>query len=591
MNYAEDRLDRRARYSNEESTKTTLYADLEYSHQLLKSSNNDENAQGHELCGRTLRDAGLCRQATFHYAMAWCLNSDDEKAVGDYAQMVDLAGFPEVGIMCLLFFRLGGNASVDDDCSALSSNLCKNVLTVNFKDEYLYDEHCGCGFNKCGKKICFIPQSVHSSGKWKAILEAIGILDDSTWRCRNEVHAEVLIDIVTKVHQKKNPIAPPKLTTPDYFPPQLCFWISGSRLLSPLLQILLLKLLYASSLGSSFLLMACESIRHLSITLPIQVRSYAQSHKSHWAYYVFIYSVILGERMKNKRRGNVVPYHYPVWDIAHNLDNRYTVNYFDHFKNKTSLCISKILHALSLEHSFSNKDLRISLSPNALFVIGDSHVLSLAWQTIKIKTNECDIFRTIIPFPVTGLKAWHTKVGTRFFTHYNLRVCLSRLPETCRTVIISAGEIDCREGIGGTQLEGYKEDCNLAVENTVKEYLESLVTLSEEYDLQILIMPVPPIAHRSDKNGKSLGRGKRRQRMVVWNNLLRSFCHASTMTYERKRVFLLDYEESLRSPDKSSSVGFVLNKIYNSDYTHLNSAFIPLFEKALSNCNCDISLL
>ena len=70
MNYAEDRLDRKARG-------TGLWDDFQ-----AALRRND-----HVLLGRTLRDVGWIRHAVFHYSLA-------PNSVGDYAQMAELAGFP-----------------------------------------------------------------------------------------------------------------------------------------------------------------------------------------------------------------------------------------------------------------------------------------------------------------------------------------------------------------------------------------------------------------------------------------------------------------------------------------------------------------
>lgn len=132
MNYAEDRLDRKARMSNitdgnmndevgskipsssrfasDANTRNGLVRDLQRAHSLLRSGGGDavsaypvaagrddnfgmEEAEekqngfhtpkarkgGHELAGRTLRDCGSCRHATFHYGMAWLCDVDDWK--------------------------------------------------------------------------------------------------------------------------------------------------------------------------------------------------------------------------------------------------------------------------------------------------------------------------------------------------------------------------------------------------------------------------------------------------------------------------------------------------------------------------------
>ena len=129
MNYAEDRLDRRARAMDRRpreevndsdagggddgrrrkvtdspsSTDDDLASDLHRAHEIFRlaaSVTGEENRkgegvstssvdgvlsqlrEGHELAGRTLRDCGLCRQAAFHYAMAWMCDGDDERSAG-----------------------------------------------------------------------------------------------------------------------------------------------------------------------------------------------------------------------------------------------------------------------------------------------------------------------------------------------------------------------------------------------------------------------------------------------------------------------------------------------------------------------------
>jgi len=250
-----------------------------------------------------------------------------------------------------------------------------------------------------------------------------------------------------------------------------------------------------------------------------------------------------------------------------------------------------------------------------IIVVGDSHVLSLAWQTLcigasKVSRNNDDIqnvrkqsptYRTVFPFPATGMKAWHARPSTRFFTHYNLHACLQRLPpSSVRSIILSAGEIDCREGIGGSLLQGYYRNCGDAVEQTVIEFLTSLANIAEKYQLQILVMPVAPHAYRSEKNGKSVGRARRRETMCLWNEILRrelsngrrqTLSQSNNLQSKYDRVFLLDYEEKLQHPDINSPVGYVLHPSYNADYTHVNSAIVPLVEEAILHCGCDLSLL
>jgi len=632
MNYAEDRLDRRSRHAGADSS-SPLEKDLNQAHKYLSADEQSMKTKykGHELAGRTLRDAGLSPQATYHYAMAWisacslddedegdCIFNDEfelerEKAVGDYAQMAELAGFPEVAVITLLFHMNGGEFKMEGEEKEKWQHMGNvgNIFAEDGTDRF--NLNCGCGLSECGASDCFIPSQIHSSSLYRDILGDFNDLEShlNDSNRREESLAADILDAVEKATRKKNPIVM-KPKTPSDIPLSLRFWSNKSiRPLSHLLQILLLKILYSAPVGSSFLVLACEGIRHLSRSLPLSSklgREMAQSHKSHWAYYVLIHKVVLGaDRVKMHRR-KVIPYHVPVWDIVNTLDQRkFSDEVHDsdcqdaaqdcsqslatHLESASKVLSTRICeNRQKIQHPILRCLPQQSCS-KTIYAIGDSHVLSIGWQTLHIKNDEFNLNRIIRPCPTTGLKAWHTREGTQFFTKYNLDCCLERLPKTCRSIILSAGEIDCREGIGGDLLEGLNNDCDDAVRNTVKEYIHAIRNLSCKYNLQVLLLPVAPHAYRSVKKGKSLGRGLRRQRMLLWNETLRELCAIRASQNENGQVFLLDYEPGLREKNEESPVGFVLNKYYNADFTHMNSSFLPLLEKALVECNCDLSLL
>jgi len=84
--------------------------------------------------------------------------------------------------------------------------------------------------------------------------------------------------------------------------------------------------------------------------------------------------------------------------------------------------------------------------------------------------------------------------------------------------------------------------------------------------------------------------------MVVWNDALREEVVATTKGCEERRgVFLLDYTKGLTNDgvEESSEKGcdFVLKTEFNADFTHMNSAFLPLLEHALLNCGCNLDLI
>lgn len=728
MNYAEDRLDRRARTSSacsvasgsgsdakalnigatKSSTSLELEHDLNQAHFAIRRysveilpcdqcsngksgglnrSSDDSFSQkdalqklvaAHQLAGKTLRDKGSNRQAVFHFGMAWkichylnnyhTLCNDDSahehihntdqregndavqewKTLGDYAQMAELAGFPEVGVMALLYYRAGGS---------LEYSLDNGVEHETPTEQYVREQGCGCGMVHCGHSACFIAFP-RSSTIIDGILGGFDKLSQSLrhHRCNHESRASPsVLDILNKLAllSGKTSGNTPKgrlLTMQQYMnermgglrvPAILQYWncdvqnSCGTRPIHSVLLLLLLKLLYSSPISGPFLQLACHSIPYISAIFPtssIEGRYFAKHYKSHWAYYIFIRALVLGERIKKKPGLGSNIAHTPVWNICIGADTcseqmNETMGIIEDKNNPSEFYvhIRDLLSMLSKPATFGESVInaiyseahshKVSSSPiptgfsfdlphPPIYVFGDSHVLSLAWQSICINPlSDHNIHhRIFVPYPSTGIKAWHFRQSTQFFTYYNLRVSLYRLmsstchkqqqTHTIQTIVISAGEIDCREGIGGTLLQGYYETCVDAVKNTVLQYLESVSLIASEFKLQVLIMPVAPHAYRSEKNGKALGRAKRRETMALWNDILRKeLCRSSLQGRKYHSLFLLDYEKKLRVDDAMSPVGYVLHPSYNADYTHVNSAVVRLLQDSLHECGCDLSLL
>ena len=508
--------------------------------------------------------------------------------VGDCAQMMELAGAPEMGLLSLQHFRRGGKLERPGSSTNVVSNIDKS-------------SGCGCSLPGCVSSPCTIPFDPSN----------LNLESGNFWDHRNE-----------KDHDNGD--------NDVNFP--------------ILLRLLELKLMYASPLGSTPLRIATSSVPTLKQNLKQAIlnsqsnktstvgRILAESHKSHHAYYVLISNLVQGERVKpQRRRSGAVPfYHVPIKDLVNGTDGRFASNIEVSSLVPTSIeaddqaCRQHLLDLATWYHSPTHVRIRDTtstptssirpLTPHPpLVFLGDSHVLSVAWQTIRIPSVDPSslrptvTYRTAVPFPTTGLKATHLIQRKRdndgrrpfpFFTYTNLIETLKRLPSDYRTVIFSAGEIDCREGIGGQRLASFTDNCDDEVTRAVQGYVTGLRRLAMEYGKQILVLPVAPHAYRSEKNGKNLGRRKRRERMVLWNeglrNSLRKTTDASTDMNDIQasgNVFLLDYERSLRKEDERSPVGFVLKDAFNCDFTHMNSAFLPMLENSLEHCGCDLNLL
>ena len=626
MNYAEDRLDRRARGVG-----------------IWNEFRQAIQQHDHAVLGRTLRDVGWVRHATYHAGMAWIHHHHQEKndnnndnvddnsdsnttmimLVGDYAQMAEFAGYPEIAILSLFHYWQGGSlkqptttttVTMDDD-GVDPPSFCDRVGPDWLQQQPPPLGHCGCGANECGRYPCFLPMP---ASDLEPILQNVGRYTQTCLLARRQMPSahRVLSILAQRTNRKTKKIqtrqqnnATRTTTSNDnpndndddaifgdndnVVPVGLRYWTthesssSSSSLL--LLQLLMTKVLYLV-LPS----LALEGIVRLWSTAALHARHMATNYKSHWAYYVLIRSVVLGERIKPHRQKTLPAHHVPVWDIVWGLNARHQEPTTTTRTNKEAPSFwlqwwatdteTRFRDCLGLLSSTTTTTTTthppIRSPPSSIVVMGDSHVLSSGWQTIRVPP--LGEIRWLIPVAITGLKAWHCRPTTRFFPRSLLTIMLQRLStNTTRSIFMSAGEIDCREGIGGQVLEGYNDTQTTSallerhVHNTVEAFVEALVLLPVRV---VHVLPVAPHAHRSKRNGKHVGRAVRRRVMALWNDQLRAML-------PRGKVVLVDYEKDLVDP------GYVLKPIYNADYTHMNSAFLPCLEKALQQCHPDKTMM
>ena len=77
-----------------------------------------------------------------------------------------------------------------------------------------------------------------------------------------------------------------------------------------------------------------------------------------------------------------------------------------------------------------------------IYACGDSHVLPLAWQTMRVAGQVTQI----VPRLATGVKAWHLRKESKFYPKRNFQSAVASIPKGARAIFIFC-EIDCREGI------------------------------------------------------------------------------------------------------------------------------------------------
>ena len=85
---------------------------------------------------------------------------------------------------------------------------------------------------------------------------------------------------------------------------------------------------------------------------------------------------------------------------------------------------------------------RESIGLPKIYACGDSHVLPLAWQRMRVDGKETQI----VPRLATGVKAWHLREESTFYPKRNFQSAVASIPKGAKAIFVFC-EIDCREGI------------------------------------------------------------------------------------------------------------------------------------------------
>ncbi|MGV2389775.1 MAG UNVERIFIED_CONTAM: hypothetical protein LVR29_20525 [Microcystis novacekii LVE1205-3] len=307
--------------------------------------------------------------------------------------------------MALLQYRRRGtvktfdnNDDDDDDNRRALSPSAKVTNDPLWLQQKAPPGHCGCGLEDCGQSLCEIPMI-----GLEPVLEALqNYIQGLSKRVMPTAH-----EVLTATSKNQ------RLSCSDDIPELLQFWKTDSmeyRSLSTVLQLLLIKQLYLVLPP-----LAAEAISHVRVDPP--QRNVATEYKSHNAYHVLIQAVVLGERIKPYRRRTMADYHVPVWDILWGHDGRH--GHVNPWSSTADLLVPHLQKCLEdcqrnecVPKLFISTTTTTTTTIRPLYVVGDSHVLSTAWQTIRMATGD---YRTLVPVTVTGLKAWHCRAETRFF--------------------------------------------------------------------------------------------------------------------------------------------------------------------------------
>ena len=335
------------------------------------------------------------------------------------------------------------------------------------------------------------------------------------------------------------------------------------------LQLFLLKLIFVGSNGMLQYLIRVPKLIEKINDFPLNVKLQLKKKlKTHWAYYIFLKSLYVNSKIPP------TPFFQPK-----NL-------------NKTFFLKCP--------------------------VIGDSHVLSIAWQhvattadnNINSKSNNDELQHkkiAFIPYNITGLMAWHIassftdKTTSSYTPMINLNIVLSKLTNENKGAmgqkcLFFCGEIDCRNTI----YNAYKNKKNLkyetlddAIEQTAKKYIHGMWELANKYGLEIYIVSViPPTSNNNQQRARQLYHHHRRSIIV---NKFNKFLNKYVQEKAEKGYSLIKYvdlydeviwkdnDNNDTHHDDSDNGCYFLQEKYKCDNIHANSNIIIPLHKILSN--------
>lgn len=211
---------------------------------------------------------------------------------------------------------------------------------------------------------------------------------------------------------------------------------------------------------------------------------------------------------------------------------------------------------------------------DTIFVVGDSHCMSAAWQTVRLDMHPRPML--LVPKLVTGLKAWHLRPSCRFYPKRNFEAAMRSLPSGAQ-VIFNVGEIDAREGLLLAVEKGRYESLDQAAAVAVDVYAKAVQQYAAEKQLRAYIHPITPVLDVTRPTVK-IFEAKLRERINATAGAgaaggsggdKKGSSGGSSSGSDGPALTYLDFFSALLTPDGS---GF--NMSYHLDSTHLKPTYV-----------------
>jgi hypothetical protein len=219
-----------------------------------------------------------------------------------------------------------------------------------------------------------------------------------------------------------------------------------------------------------------------------------------------------------------------------------------------------------------------------LHVVGDSHTLSYAWRSIRVGKEQCVLTPCLIP----GLKAFHAVAAVaeqggvhtakgergRLLCKALARIAAADGSGERLDIIVSAGEIDTRDGIASAVRKGRYATIEDGAAATAALFVAALRELAPR-NTRIVLLPVPPHARRAKKAGRYRARAKRRECTAYFNAALRG-----AVGDDDPKLLFLDAFRDLVDPATTEAV---LDPALRCDGSHTNALVVSILERHLRN--------
>lgn len=255
---------------------------------------------------------------------------------------------------------------------------------------------------------------------------------------------------------------------------------------------------------------------------------------------------------------NLLALYYTCVKVLYILGDLETITrlipYIDHLKSNRDLHLTIIRNENAYYSEISSLvPMKSVTNHKPLYICGDSHCLSPAWNVIDYKGEK----RTLIPKLATGVKCYHLRKESTFYPKKNFENVIDTIPKGS-DVILLFGEIDCREGLL-LAVEKFKyQSIEQGMEFVIDVYMDKIKEIIKNYGFNIFVHPVLPTLDVT------------RSLVFKFNDILQAKCGTNNLKF-------LDFAEDLITKDLK------LKKELELDGTHIHPSYLKYLENELKN--------